>query len=124
VVWAEGNYFPGYWYRVTVHEVGSINPPSARLPPLRLPCPPSMSTSNTLAFPSNPPAATPFLAGTDAAPGPTGHECALDTTTPNKMQPCGYVVRLDVSDRSIVDSVPGQHNGSSIAVGFCLRSAM
>jgi len=235
VVWAEGNYFPGYWYRVTVHEVGSINPPSALvddfyveradigfdhqvptgewfayLDPIQeferklaiwpssgdglwevtldvatapipasivgsaqyliqldntAPAPPpapfptidvhissggdckdqpagqpvngffiaddlhfgawSLSTEpNTFAFPSNPPAATPFLAGTDAAPGPTGHEWALSTTTPNTMQPCGYVVRLDVSDRTIVNSVPGQHNGSSIAVGFCLRSAM
>lgn len=33
---------------------------------------------------------------------------------------CGYVVRLRVLDRSIVDSVPWGHNAGSDDVGFCL----
>ncbi len=38
------------------------------------------------------------------------------------MKPCGYVVRLDVSDRTIVNSLPGEHNENNIEVGFCLRA--
>lgn len=42
----------------------------------------------------------------------------LDTTG---MPDCGYVVRMWAVDRSIVNSVPGQHNWSGEkAVGFCL----
>ena len=39
------------------------------------------------------------------------------------MRPCGYVVRLDASDRSIVNSSPGNHNINNIEAGFCLRAA-
>lgn len=84
----------------------------------------SLSTEpNTVATPSNQPQPDPFLAGTSPAPGPGGHGWKLNTGTPVKMKPCGYVVRLDVSDRSIVNSVPGSHNGNHIEVGFCLRKA-
>jgi len=83
----------------------------------------SLSTEpNTLATPSNPPQATPLLAHTSAAPGPAGHGWKLDTASPTKMKPCGYVVRLEVWDRSIRDSHPGAHNGNAIAVGLCLRA--
>jgi hypothetical protein len=37
------------------------------------------------------------------------------------MKPCGYVVRLAVSDRTIVNSFPGSHNANHVEVGFCLR---
>lgn len=37
------------------------------------------------------------------------------------MKPCGYVVLLEVWDRTIVNSVPGQHNHNFFDVGFCLR---
>src|SRR5205823_2865891 len=77
---------------------------------------------NTFTTPSNQPTSNPFLAGTDAAPGPVGHGWQLDTGSPVKMKTCGYVVRLDVSDRSIVGSYPGSHNSNHIEVGFCLRS--
>jgi hypothetical protein len=40
----------------------------------------------------------------------------LDTTP---MQPCGYVLRLDTSDRTIVSAGGGWSNFA--AVGFCLR---
>ncbi len=78
---------------------------------------------NTFTTPSNQPQADPFLASTSPAPGPGGHGWKLDTANPVKMKPCGYVVMLHVSDRSIVHSVPFQHNSAHISVGFCLREA-
>lgn len=82
----------------------------------------SLSTEpHSNAIPSNQPTAA-GLANTDPAPGPAGHAWSLDTGSPVVMKPCGYVVRLDVSDRSIVGSVPGSHNANSIEVGFCLRA--
>ncbi len=81
----------------------------------------SLSTEpNTLATPSNPPTVS-GLASTDPAPGPGGHAWSLNTDSPIHMKPCGYVVRLDVSDRTIVHSVPFAHNRNHISVGFCLR---
>ncbi len=41
----------------------------------------------------------------------------LDTSG---MKPCGYVVRVTVADRAIVDSVSGSHHTNSDAAGFCL----
>jgi hypothetical protein len=82
----------------------------------------SLSTEpNTVAIPSNQPVADPYLPGTTSAPGPVGHGWTLNTGSPVHMKPCGYVVRLDASDRSIVNSYPGSHNSNSTAVGFCLR---
>jgi hypothetical protein len=82
----------------------------------------SLSTEpNTITTPSNPPTVS-GLANTDPAPGPAGHAWSLNTGSPVAMKPCGYVVRLDVSDRSIVHSVPFQHNSNHIEVGFCLRA--
>jgi hypothetical protein len=83
----------------------------------------SLSTEpNTLSTPSNQPTSNPFLASTDPAPGPGGNGWQLDTGSPVNMKPCGYVVRLDVSDRSIVGSFPNSHNSNHIEVGFCLRA--
>ncbi len=82
----------------------------------------SLSTEpNTLSTPSNQPIVL-GLAATDPAPWPAGHAWLLHTNTPVAMKPCGYVVRLDVSDRSIVNSYPGSHNANNTAVGFCLRA--
>ena len=82
----------------------------------------SLSTEpNTAGTPSNQPQASPLMANTDPAPGPIGHGWTLNTGSPLAMKPCGYVVRLDVSDRSIVNSVPGQHHANHMEVGFCLR---
>jgi hypothetical protein len=83
---------------------------------------------NTLATPSNQPQAITCpgpgvpLPNTSAAPAPGGHDWCLDTQAPIEMKPCGYVVRLDVSDRSIVHSVPYVHNSNHIEVGLCLRA--
>lgn len=76
---------------------------------------------NTFSTPSNPPAPDPALSSTTAAPGPAGHKWVLHTDAPVSMHPCGYVVMLQVHDRSIVGSVPGSHNTNHISVGFCLR---
>ena len=75
---------------------------------------------NTVSTPSNQPTVT-LLPSTSPAPAPGGHAWSLDTGSPVSMKPCGYVVRLDVSDRTIVGSMPGQHNSNNIEVGFCLR---
>ncbi|MGH9430308.1 MAG: hypothetical protein ACRD3T_02065 [Terriglobia bacterium] len=83
----------------------------------------SLSTEpNTISTPSNQPTVT-GLASADPAPAPSGHNWSLDTGSPVAMKPCGYVVRLDVSDRSIVNSSPGNHNTNNIEAGFCLRAA-
>jgi hypothetical protein len=37
------------------------------------------------------------------------------------LKPCGYVIRLDVYDRTIVGSQPSSHNGRSDDTGLCLR---
>jgi hypothetical protein len=82
----------------------------------------SLSTEpNTLSTPSNQPTVS-GLASTSPAPGPSGYTWSLNTASPINMKPCGYVVRLEVYDRSILDSSWGLHNGSNIAVGFCLRA--
>jgi len=38
------------------------------------------------------------------------------------MKPCGYVVELEVLDNTIVNSAPGNWNGASASVGFCVVS--
>ena len=82
----------------------------------------SLSTEpNTAAIPSNAPQSIPFLSNTSTAPGPGGHAWSLNTDSPVHMKPCGYVVRLDVSDRSIVNSYPGSHNSNATETAFCLR---
>jgi hypothetical protein len=81
----------------------------------------SLSTMpNTAAFPSNPPT-TPQPATSQTPPSP-GSTWNLNTASPKKMKPCGYVVHLWVWDRSIVGSQPNSHNRNHIEVGFCLRA--
>ena len=79
---------------------------------------------NTLTTPSNQPTVV-GLATTDPAPAPGGWTWSLHTSPPPAglvaMKPCGYVVQLQVSDRTIVHSVPYAHNSNHIEVGFCLR---
>jgi hypothetical protein len=62
----------------------------------------------------NPPA--PAAGTTETAPSP-GDPWTLSTMG---MQPCGYVILLQVWDNTIVDSQPLTHNGDSASVGFCL----
>jgi hypothetical protein len=55
-----------------------------------------------------------------AAPAPDPATWTLATAG---LKPCGYVIRLDVYDRTIVGSAPGSHNGRSDDTGLCLRKA-
>ena len=75
---------------------------------------------NTASTPSNNPT-TPVLSTSESAPYPSGSPWSLNTGAPVNMEPCGYVVLLEVWDRSIVGSVSGQHNSNRTSVGFCLR---
>ena len=50
-----------------------------------------------------------------------GNAWTLDTSS---LPPCGYVVQLNVWDRSIVDSSPNSHNYMPASVGFCLLSSL
>lgn len=62
---------------------------------------------------------TPF-AGLDPAPPPGGLDWHLDT---KDMKPCGYIVRLEASDRAILDSTHVGHTGAA-PVGWCLEPQM
>jgi len=66
-------------------------------------------------------APSPSSGISDTGPAP-GAAWSLSLTSPTVMQPCGYVVELDVWDNTIVDSAPGNWNGNSAAVGFCVVS--
>ncbi len=59
---------------------------------------------------------TPF-AGPDPAPPPGGLDWHLDT---KNMMPCGYIVRLEASDRAIINSAWVGHNAAA-PVGWCLE---
>jgi hypothetical protein len=65
----------------------------------------------------------PANGDTPTAPLPSiGSAWSLDTSL---LPPCGYVVELGVTDCSIVDSSPGNHNYTSApAVGFCLLTSL
>jgi hypothetical protein len=60
-----------------------------------------------------------FLPATSQTALPPGHQWHLET---GSMQPCGYVVLLQVWDRTIVGSQSGSHNYRNDDVGFCLRA--
>jgi hypothetical protein len=77
----------------------------------------TLSTLPSSMSPNSPTTATPGTSQT-AAFVAGGDPWELDTTG---MQPCGYVVLLQIWDRSILNSVPGQHNYNFYDVGFCLR---
>jgi len=77
----------------------------------------SLTTLPSSVAPPNPTTATPSTSQT-ATFAAGGDEWQLNTAT---MKPCGYVVLLQVWDRSILNSVPGQHNYNNYDVGFCLR---
>lgn len=74
----------------------------------------SLDTLPHSVSPPNPSTATPTTSETAASPGDSW---SLNT---KDMQPCGYVVRVRVWDRTIVGSVQGHHNRSTDDVGFCL----
>jgi hypothetical protein len=65
----------------------------------------------------NPPPPNPSSGSTQTPAFPTGAPWSVDMGN----QPCGYVMLLQVWDRSIVGSRPGSHNSNYTDVGFCLR---
>ena len=77
----------------------------------------SLTTLPSSMAPASPTTATPSTSET-ATFAAGGDAWELDTSA---MTPCGYVVLLQISDRSILNSVPGQHNYNFTDVGFCLR---
>jgi hypothetical protein len=77
----------------------------------------SLTTLPSSMSPAAPTTLTPSTSQT-ATFASGGDEWELDTT---KMTPCGYVVLLQISDRSILYSIPGHHNYNYFDVGFCLR---
>lgn len=90
----------------------------------------SLSTHpNTPTIPSNQPT-TATVSNTETAPRVPatgqpwtgGDEWSLHTGKPTAMRACGFVVRVEVSDRTVVNSVPSGHHRSSHETGFCLRT--
>lgn len=77
----------------------------------------SLQTLPSSMSPNAPTTAVPTTSQT-ATFASGGSAWQLDTTG---MQPCGYVVLLQVWDRAIVNSQPGSHNYNYYDVGFCLR---
>lgn len=65
--------------------------------------------------PPDPVSATPISSPTALPPGDAW---TLDT---DGLQPCGYVVEVEVWDRAIVGSRPGIHNSARDDTGLCLR---
>jgi hypothetical protein len=90
---ARDDNFGGWYLSTTPSSLSPPNPTSGGL---------SSGTSQTASF----------AAGGDAW-----------TLSTAGMRPCGYVIRLEVYDRSIVNSQPGSHNGNYTDVGFCLTEA-
>ncbi len=78
----------------------------------------TLSTLPSSMVPNQPTTPTPNTTQT-ATFAANGDPWSLITTN---MDPCGYVVVLNVWDRSIVNSHPGSHNHNYFDVGFCLRS--
>ncbi len=77
----------------------------------------SLSTHpNTVAIPSNQPT-TATSATTQTAVAP-GDPWSLDLANPIKMKPCGYVVRVDAWDLTIVGSQSSSHNWNYSETGF------
>jgi len=76
----------------------------------------SLHTLPASASPNQPSPPPPPASTAQSAPMP-GDVWHLDTTG---MKPCGYVVKLDVWDRTISGSGPGSHNHRPADVGFCL----
>src|SRR5579872_1897488 len=74
-------------------------------------------------LPNNPPT-TPANNPTTPAPSTSpavGAAWSLDTEHPSEMKPCGYVVLLEATDRSILNSA-SQGNYNRTSVGLCLRA--
>ena len=79
----------------------------------------SLTVKPTSTGPNAPFTTTPATSQTAVA----GDDWSLDTASPKNMMPCGYVVEVNVWDRTIVNSGPNGHNHNRADVGFCLLKA-
>lgn len=77
----------------------------------------SLTTRPVSLSPPNPTTGTPSTSQTALPPGDVWQ---LNTAG---MQTCGYVVQVDVWDRSVLNSSPGGHNHALDDKGFCLVEA-
>ena len=78
----------------------------------------SLMTTPVSLSPPNPVPSSGLVQTAPAVPAPGGNGWTLNTAG---MQACGYVIVVQVWDRSIVNSYPGSHNFNWTDVGFCLR---
>ncbi len=78
----------------------------------------SLTTSPVSLAPPNPSPSSGLIQTALAVPAPGGDGWTLNT---GGMSACGYVITVQVWDRSIVHSYPGSHNYNYTDVGFCLR---
>lgn len=108
-----GDFAPGVWlrgtYSVSDEHFGSLN----------LSVEPPGPANGALPRHGVPPATTPFPRSYPTVPN--GGESATWTLDTSGMDPCGYVVRIDTGDRTIVSAGGGWTAAAS--VGFCLRFA-
>jgi hypothetical protein len=79
----------------------------------------SLTTHPVSLSPPNPSPSSGIVQTAPALPLPGGDAWSLNTAG---MQQCGYVLILQVWDRTIVGSYPGSHNYNFTDVGFCLRT--
>ncbi len=80
----------------------------------------SLTTLPVSLSPPNPSPSSGLVQTAPALPAPGGDAWSLAT---GGMEPCGYVILLQVWDRTIVSSYPGSHNYNFTDVGFCLRDS-
>jgi hypothetical protein len=93
----------------------STHPNSATIPSVQ----PTTATPATAQTAPRTPATGPVWSGGDGWEVNTS--APIPGTPPRHMGPCGYVVRVDVADRAIVNSSPGGHP-SYAETAFCLRA--
>ena len=107
-----GNFIPGVWlrgtYSVSDAHFGSLN---------LIVEPPGPAHAATPVHGSPPGLTTPFPRAYPVVS--TNGESSTWSLNTTGMDPCGYVVRIDVGDRTIVSAGGGWSNAAS--VGFCLR---
>ena len=108
-----GNFAPGVWLR------GTYSVSDEHFGALDLNVEPPGPAHGAKPVHGVPPATTPFPRSYPAVP--TAGETATWTLDTTGMDPCGYVVRIDTGDRTIVSASGGWTAAAS--VGFCLRAA-
>ncbi len=99
-----GNVIDGHFVAVDPYLSGY----SLHTEPFPAPAPQLTPTSGAVSTP---------LAGPDPAPPPGGLDWHLDT---KDMTACGYITRLEASDRAIIDSAWVGHSAAA-PVGWCLE---